>query len=192
LSLILKMLRYIVIPCVFFLLVSAEELLGGSHLPRWLINYPADFHTRSSHLGDGLLDVRNSSEQMKEFTNMVDFFLPRVDGYTDGEVVDALEHYFWGQRNGLVIELGALDGSPQTRSQTYEYEKSLGWRRILIEGDPQYKDHLNERSPMAFNVLAAMCSHQGQLHYSDQAYTGGILEFMGHDFLRDYHADVRM
>ena len=28
---------------------------------------------------------------------------------------------------------GALDGSPNTRSMTYEYEVSLGWKRILVD-----------------------------------------------------------
>jgi hypothetical protein len=26
-----------------------------------------------------------------------------VDGLTDGEVIDALEHYFWGQLNGVAM-----------------------------------------------------------------------------------------
>lgn len=32
-----------------------------------------------------------------------------------------------------IFSLGALDGSPNTRSMTYEYEASLGWKRILVD-----------------------------------------------------------
>jgi hypothetical protein len=107
---------------------AAIELTTGSvgELNNWLINYPKDFHNRSAHLGDGLVSVLNDKEQMKDFETIVDYFLPRVDGFTDGEVVDALEHFFWGQKHGLAIELGALDGSQNTKSQTVEYEKTLG------------------------------------------------------------------
>ena len=29
--------------------------------------------------------------------------------------------------------IGSLDGSPSTKSQTYEYEASFGWKRILVD-----------------------------------------------------------
>lgn len=182
--------------CLFYVAVAAAlsvcsaEETGSSHMVSWLLNAPADFHNRSSHLGDGLIDVRNDSNQMKEYTKIVDHYLPRVDGFTDGEVVDALEHFFWGQKHGLAIELGALDGSTNTRSQTYEYEKALGWRRILVEGDPSYKANLLKHCPEAFVVTAAICSNHGHVHFNDQSYTGGILEFMSTEFFRNYHAKI--
>jgi hypothetical protein len=163
---------------------------NGVQLNSWLLNYPRDFHNRSAHLGDGLIDVRTKPDEMKEFEKIVEYFLPRVDGFTDGEVVDALEHYFWGQKHGLAIELGALDGSASTKSQTVEYEKTLGWRRILIEGDPTYKANLLKLSPEAFVVNAAICSNHGQVHFSDQTYTGGILEFMSKEFFQQYHTKI--
>ena len=60
-----------------------------------------------------------------------------------GEVVDALEHFFWGMKNGLAMEIGALDGSPHTRSMTTEYESQMGWSRILVEGDPSYREKVS-------------------------------------------------
>lgn len=156
----------------------------------WLINSPPDFHNRSAHLGDGLVDVREKPDEIKRYADIVDYFLPRVDGFTDGEVVDALEHFFWGQKHGLAIELGALDGSPGTKSQTHEYEKNLDWRRILVEGDPTYKAALLRESPKAFVVNAAICSDHSKIHFSDQAYTGGILEFMSTEFFKTYHPTV--
>jgi hypothetical protein len=176
----------LVLNCVAIELNDAN----GGEFHSWLLNYPKDFHNRSAHLGDGLVNVAKDPEQLKAFEKMVDYFLPRVDGFTDGEVVDALEHFFWGQRNGLAIELGALDGSANTKSQTVEYEKTLGWRRILIEGDPTYKDNLLKHSHEAFIVNAAICANQARVHFSDQTYTGGILEFMSNEFFKTYHTKI--
>ena len=67
------------------------------------------------------------------------FFLLNIH---TGEVVDVIEHYFWGIRNGLAMEIGALDGSPHTRSMTYEYEAQMDWKRIMVEGDPSHKDNV--------------------------------------------------
>lgn len=183
--------------CSVYLLAGAfflATLLGAKgeehYVHKWLINNPRDFHNRSAHLGDGLHDCRENEKEMEKFVNIVNYFLPRVDGFTDGEVVDALEHFFWGQENGLAIELGALDGSVNTKSQTFEYEKTLKWRRILVEGDPTYKANLLKESSQAFIANAAICADRGLVHFSDQAYTGGILEFMSDEFFRTYHFPV--
>ena len=93
------------------------------------------------------------------------------------------------------MELGALDGSPSTRSMTHEFEEALQWQRILIEvffilffhggyflfascilivsnivayfyflqGDPRYRQTLRTRSPLAFDVNAAICEKHMQV-----------------------------
>lgn len=113
--------------------------------PSWLINLPEDWMS-ANHEGnviDAIKAESNSSSQFEEFS---DYHLARVDGFTDGEVVDALEHFFWGKKYGIAMELGALDGSPQTRSMTFDFEKSFGWRRILVEGNPTYRSCLRAYS----------------------------------------------
>eukprot|EP00596_Hydrurales_sp_CCMP1899_P006569 CAMPEP_0119053892 /NCGR_PEP_ID=MMETSP1177-20130426/74715_1 /TAXON_ID=2985 /ORGANISM="Ochromonas sp, Strain CCMP1899" /LENGTH=61 /DNA_ID=CAMNT_0007033963 /DNA_START=220 /DNA_END=402 /DNA_ORIENTATION=- len=60
-------------------------------------------------------------------TIFADIASMKADTIVDGEVVDALEHFFWGMRDGVAMELGGLDGTPNTRSMTYEYEKHLNW-----------------------------------------------------------------
>ena len=64
--------------------------------------------------------------------------------YFVGEVVDAIEHFFWGVRNGIALELGALDGGYKTRSMTFEYEKNIAWKRVLVEADPVYRERVSE------------------------------------------------
>jgi len=157
----------------------------------WVANMPKSglFHNKSAHLGE-LLDVRNDSSAIHVFEELIKKQLPPIDGFTDGEVVDAIEHFFWGQRNGLAMELGALDGSAGTKSQTHSYESELGWNRILVEGDPGYRADLIRNSPKALGVNAAICQTETKVHFSNQAFTGGILDFMDKEFLRAHHKDV--
>lgn len=145
------------------------------------------FYKPEGNIHSKLNDVRYNKTQMKKFDNFADTQLNYVDAFTDGEVVDALEHFFWGMENGLVIELGALDGSPKTRSMTYEYEKEFGWHRILIEGDPRYREELKRNSPLSYSVNAAICDKHQTVHFIPANYIGGIIEFMSTNFLKEYH-----
>ena len=149
----------------------------------WLLNNPASFHESKVVMHD----LREDSASMAIFSSVIDRLLPTLDSHTDGEVVDALEHFFWGMRDGLAIELGALDGHPDTKSMTYEYEKSLNWKRILIEGNPVYRDDLAAKSPLAFSVNAAICANPSTVHYINLPYVGGIVEFMATDFIKTFH-----
>lgn len=161
--------------------------LTGPHT-RWLVNYPRIFH---DHQVNGVMeDISNDSAAMETFKKVIQFHLDRTDGFTDGEVVDALEHFFWGMKGGVAMELGALDGGPGTRSMTHEYEKSMGWRRILIDANPTYRPLLVNNSPLAFSANAAICANQTTVHFVAAEYVGGIVEFMGTTFLKDYHAKL--
>ena len=77
------------------------------HNSKWLVNDPISFYESPGIGPHGiLLDVRNDSEQQKWFSSFSDFNLARTDGFTDGETTDSVEHFFWGQRNGVAMELG--------------------------------------------------------------------------------------
>jgi hypothetical protein len=65
--------------------------------------------------------------------------LDEIDDFVDGEIIDVLEHFFWMFTDGIAMEIGALDGSYNTRSMTQELEAKYGWRRILVEGNPMYR-----------------------------------------------------
>ena len=54
-------------------------------------------------------------------------------------VVEAVEKYFWGLRRGIALEIGARDGSNYTGSPTFSLESLLGWRRILVDGNWNYR-----------------------------------------------------
>ena len=170
--------------------ISETEVIlsEGVHLSAWVVNHPAEFQD-AAKFGE-LQNVKSNAANMTQFVEMSDYFLERTDAFTDGEVVDALEHYFWGMRDGVAMELGALDGSPATRSMTCEYERSLNWKRVLIEGNPTYRAALIKNSPLAFSVNAAICSTPSVVHFSHSEYVGGIVEFMGQGFMKEYHPKV--
>lgn len=161
---------------------------GNSFGTKWIVNSPTNFY----NAGDTCLlkDVRNMSVGIEDFFRLSDRFLKGIDSFTDGEVVDAMEHFFWGMSDGVAMELGALDGSPGTRSMTYDFERSFGWRRILVEGNPGYRSKLQRNSPLAFSANAAICSTATVVHYITSAYTGGIVEFMTPDFVRNFHTHL--
>jgi hypothetical protein len=83
-----------------------------------------------------------------------------------------------------------IDGSEKNHSMTYAYEKELNWQRILIEGDPVYRDAMLINSPLAFSVNAAMCIESAIVHYSSKVGTGGIIEYMSSDFLNMFHSNL--
>jgi FkbM family methyltransferase len=86
--------------------------------------------------------------------------------------------------------LGALEGSPNSRSMTYQYEQQMGWHRILVEGDPSYRDRMKTNSPSAFSANAAICENQTSIHFSTAEYVGGIVEFMSQSFMKEYHSAI--
>lgn len=53
-------------------------------------------------------------------------------------------------KNGFFVECGALDG--ETRSNTYYFERYLGWEGILIEGDPSNFKLLLEKRRKSYSI----------------------------------------
>jgi hypothetical protein len=170
---------------LFLLLIYLYRTNGLESHPSWIINAPFEFH-HSLNVSQ-MAEQVPVNESVSGYTAFLDEQLSHVDGFTDGEIVDVVEHFFWGKRGGLAIELGALDGSSATRSMTFMLENRLGWRRILIEGNPGYVKALKMRSPYALSVSAAICSIESKVHFSDAPYVGGIVEFMSPVFLKQYH-----
>lgn len=90
-----------------------------------------------------------------------------------------------------MLELGALDGSPDTKSISYDFEQYFGWKRIVIDGNPMYRDGMRHYSSSAFAVIAPICEHHTVVHYSvSKEYIGGILEFMTESFIKKHHPAV--
>jgi hypothetical protein len=173
------------------LIVLAIECLLVSGVvsvsPSWIMNDPSSAWPTMKKVS---LDDVN---QLELFSTTIKNELKLVDGSSDGEAVDAFEHYFWHMEGGVVIELGALDGSRETNSQSLVFEK-FGWKRILIEANPLHRNGL-QKQMASFAVSAAICSDEKTLHYSlptdpKNHMTGGIVEFMQPNFVHQYHMEI--
>ena len=153
----------------------------------WLLNDPAVFHRRADlALLDGLGNFSQDPLAMATLTGLLERHMQTKDGSSDLEVVDALEHFFWGQAGGVAMELGAVDGTPGRSSMTYDLEHSLNWTRILVEANPKFRNALQVLNPSAFAVHAAICAEESTVHFGFKAYCSGIVEFMEFGFLRHY------
>ena len=153
----------------------------------WIANFPEDFHHRSFERGE-TTDARSDSIQLKVFDSIISKAMNGID-YGDGEIVDVLDHFFWGQTEGLAMEMGAVDGV--SHSQTFDMEQLLDWKRILVEGNPLQREHLTHNSPRAFSVSAAICEEETKVHFTHRksvpTYSDGIAEFMDSSFLQHFH-----
>ena len=128
--------------------------------------------------------------EMKVFEKFCESFVWNIRLIVDGEIIDAIEHFFWGKRKGIALELGALDGSPHTHSMTFGLEEKFGWNRILVEGNPKFKQSVIQNSPKSIAVSAAICETLKKVHFVDVDYTGGIIEYMSHPYLKKFHSEI--
>jgi hypothetical protein len=109
----------------------------------------------------------------------------------DNEAFDAVNEFFWGMENGIVLEMGGLDGRRYSVSADF---LPFQWHRLLIEASPLYTKIGVERSPDATYIATAVCNLE-KVHYvlssnkSDGA-INGIGEFMSSNFLRTFHKNV--
>lgn len=150
------------------------------------------FHVSNPGVLTALAATRlQRSVNMQNYTARVDLMLNssymEISTSCDGEGIDVIEQFFWGYDQGIVVELGALDGIEFSQSLILE---RLGWRRLLIEAHPKLAQKIPVLSPQAVGVNAVICKNETIVHYLDAKLTGGILEFMSPVFLSTFHNDV--
>ena len=75
--------------CSFFLpiifIIFLIQIIYCHDHSNWIINNPIKFHNGSLSSNELMINVNNDSLQMKEFEMIIDFFLPKVDAFTDGK-----------------------------------------------------------------------------------------------------------
>lgn len=89
-----------------------------------------------------------------------------------GEDKFLYEHFFSNKRNGVYIELGAMGGLEY--SNTYFFEKELGWSGVLIEPNRfNYKKlQVNRPSNYLFNELVSNNTEPVVYRYFEDAISG--------------------
>ena len=108
----------------------------------------------------------------------------------DQEDVWLWERYFYGIKDGVVMESGALDGD--LFSNSVLFEKFANWTTINVEADPTNYGNLILNRPNAINVNGALCSEPRLLHYSSYGVipVRGFIEFMSESFIKKWHGPI--
>jgi FkbM family methyltransferase len=111
----------------------------------------------------------------------------------DEEDVMLYENWFYGMKDGLLLESGACEGD--RLSLGYLFEQFAKWTAINVEPDPSVFRLLKANRRNAINVFTALGSNENQVfHYTDAMGAGsaarGFIEFMDQKFIEKYHPDL--
>eukprot|EP01040_Poterioochromonas_malhamensis_P008995 gene8995-9739_t len=157
----------------------------------WIINLPEAFE-KGQLLDNQIIDTRSYPYTARLSDEYYRIALQDTHNANDGESIDIIDHFFWGFREGIVLEMGALDGTPATHSMSYWLEHIFNWKRILIEANPIHSIGLKRENPNSLSVHAAVCNSSKLLHdaVTREAVTSGILEFMNINFLQKFHNHI--
>lgn len=83
--------------------------------------------------------------------------------------------FFPGKRDGFVLEVGGLDGAASL-SNSYFYERYLGWRVLMVEASPLNFAKLFTRRPAAFRLEGALGEAHQTLRFSGHGCCGSLLK----------------
>jgi len=169
----------IVLFLLFLILVTVfAKVSESSANPKWLLNKPADF--------------TNSLSTVQNLDEYVALIPERRKGaayhFADDEDYNLIDFLFYGKVGGVIMEMGACDGTVYTGSKSVTFEP-LGWKRILIDANVKWISRLKSENKQAMSVWAAVCEYETVVHYAKTRnyLVSGVLEFMSDDFMKKYH-----
>lgn len=73
------------------------------------------------------------------------------------------EQFFKNKKNGVYVDIGAYDGI--SFSNTYFFDKELGWKGICIEPNPDVFKELFENRPNAICLPLCISNYNGQAYF---------------------------
>lgn len=164
---------FLTIACCGYCFVDSVE-----PSPSWQASHPKNFH--QTVMLDG------GSAMKSKYDKAVDTW--KVSHVTNNEVWYTMQLLFYGKKDGISMELGALSGTMATRCET-EVMENFNWQRILVEANPSYRNSLSSLQS-TFSVSAAICNSSQTFHYvmnPVDPYVNGIVEFMHPNFIRKFH-----
>ena len=156
----------------------------GQHASALTVNYPLNFF------------ASNQPKQWREPAKYDSAFVSLNEANKkwtehsyaqDGEDVWLYENWFYGMKNGVILESGALDGI--LFSNSYMFEHYANWTTIHIEADPENYNNLKYNRINSININCALCSEPKLLHYSSEGAipVRGFVEFMTQSFIKKWH-----
>ena len=101
------------------------------------------------------------------------------------------DNWFYGMKNGVIMESGALDGLQYSTS--YMFENIANWTSVHVEADPINYGKLIQNRLNAININCALCSEPRLLHYTNEdnnPAVRGFVELMPPAFLNSWHPKI--
>ena len=101
-----------------------------------------------------------------------------------------LQKWFKDLCSGTYLEIGGLDGF--RFSNSYLYNKGLGWTGVLVEASPRnYEELIKNRPNEIANVHAGVCEKEMDLHWVESRVSavGGFQEFAAPSFQKRYWSE---
>eukprot|EP01038_Epipyxis_sp_PR26KG_P008297 gene8297-11228_t len=167
-----------------------NEVSSGRMMKALTINYP--LHIFSSIDGQNIRDWRLPARYSKELVDLSSKDKPYVDisQAQDQEDVWLYENWFYGMKEGVIMESGALNGI--LFSTSYMFEKFANWTPIHVEADPENYSNLKVNRERGINVNGALCNEPRLLHYSSVGVipVRGFIEFMSPSFIKKWHGRI--
>ena len=146
-------------------------------LTLFTLGYATDW--RSSAVYDPALEAKSTEGEYKDHSLA-----------QDQEDVWLYENWFYGMKEGVIMESGALNGI--TFSTSYMFESFGNWTALHVEADPENYKFLRGNREAAINIHAALCTEPKLLHYisSGMEAVRGFLEFMDESFIKQWHNNI--
>lgn len=171
----------------FIFLFSLSMIMGHDSIPDSIpIHYPKHILSRShrnwrSGLQSNFTAIRPEHEFRDEKFGLS---LSRNDND-----VFLYENFFYGLTRGVIVEAGGFDGLFESNS--FFFEKALGWVAVHIEADLENFADLVKNRPRSINVNSALCHESATLHFATgKRTTGGIVEFMSDSYKKGWHKEL--
>jgi len=155
--------------------------------PALTIHYPLQFFS-PDYKGDWRAPAVYSSELVA--SSEKDRTWSDFSQGQDQEDVWLYENWFYGMKNGVIMESGALNGL--LFSNSFMFENFANWTAIHVEADPENYNNLKYNRDKAININGALCSEPKLLHYSSVGVipVRGFIEFMAPSFIKKWHGRV--
>jgi hypothetical protein len=185
---------------------SYLRLTAGSRSPPFSVSYGLGWHylnsaTKLDSAGAGAMlasipawvlspagvSTSLTSETAEKDLSFWDAFAAGLVTSQEGEDAYAYFNFFHGQRNGLILESGALDGLTFSVSRFFVFAR--GWRAVHVEGSPVSYAKLVTNRPESLNLHTALCNVSRTLHYAVNPLvpaTSGFWEFIP-SWIKDSH-----
>lgn len=104
-----------------------------------------------------------------------------------GEDLHIHKHYFPSFRNGVFLEMGALNGVKY--SNTKFFEDTLNWTGVLIEPIPSLFKDLTKNRPKCLLYQVAVSKTEGELEIYENDAVSSVKKNTTDEFFKTWHSD---